>query len=595
MNLYQAIKSEILGIAGQLQEEGLLPGNLSFEGIDVTPPRETGHGDMATNAAMVLAGKTKKNPKELAEILAERIRKLPEIEAAEVAGPGFINLRFPPSFWQRIITVILKEGKGYGNSDIGHGKKINVEYVSANPTGPMHVGHGRGAVVGDALALLLLKAGFNVTKEYYVNDAGGQVDKLAWAVAYRYLQAFGAHVSEDIIAQFYPGDYLVPVGEALKIEYGNKFIQQNQKGEYELKPIEEWLPEVRQFAIDAMMELIKDDLRLLGIHHDVFASERQLAQEGKIEEALRLLESKGLIYTGVLEPPKGKPVPEDWEPRPQTLFKSTQFGDDIDRALKKSDGSWTYFAPDIAYHYDKIKRGHFLMVDILGADHGGYARRIQAAVAALTDGAAELEVKLCQLVKFLRAGEPVKMSKRAGTFMTVREVVEEVGNGVFRFIMLTRKNDAPLDFDFVKVTEQSKDNPVFYVQYAHARAQSVLRIARDEAGLARAFSEEPALDQLGQLNTRAELETIRLLANWPRVVEGAAVACEPHRIAFYLQELAASFHGLWNLGNAEADLRFIQKEDVDLTAARLALVRAVAVVIASGLMVLGVEPLDELR
>jgi len=493
-------------------------------------------------------------------------------------------MRFAPAFWQKQIQVILKEGKSYGNSSVGAGRKVNVEYVSANPTGPMHVGHGRGAVYGDALALLLIKAGFNVTKEYYINDAGAQVDVLARSVFLRYREACGENIGE-IPEGLYPGDYLVPVGEALAREYGKKWLG---------APEQEWLVSVRSFTITCMMALIKEDLAQLGIHHDVFTSERELTNSGRIEEALRLLQDKGLIYVGVLEPPKGK-APDDWEPREQTLFKSTQFGDDIDRAIKKSDGSWTYFAPDIAYHYDKFKRGHELMVDVLGADHGGYAKRIQAAVKALTDGKASLEVKLCQLVKFLRAGEPVKMSKRKGTFMTVREVVEEVGSPVFRFIMLTRKNDAALDFDFVKVMEQSKDNPVFYVQYAHARAKSALRNGAQEAGVAWAFSESPTMEQIARLTHPAELELIRFLSSWPRLVEAAALAYEPHRIAFYLQELAAHFHGLWNLGNGDISLRFIQKDAIDLTAARLALVRAVATVIASGLMVLGVEPVEEMR
>jgi arginyl-tRNA synthetase len=584
MNLFSAVKSEVLGVLRQLQAEGILPGSLEFDAVDVSTPRESSHGDMATNAAMVLAGKAGRKPKELAELLAECLRSLKQVESVEIAGPGFINLRFAPAFWQALIPAILKEGKGYGNSAIGGGRKINVEYVSANPTGPMHVGHGRGAVVGDALALLLLKAGFNVTKEYYINDAGAQVDKLAESAYLRYREACGEPITE-IPEGLYPGDYLVPVGEALKLEYKHKWME---------APKAEWLPVIRDFTLDCMLALIKDDLARLDIHHDVFTSERKLAKEGRVDEALRVLEEKGLIYTGVLEPPKGK-TPDDWEPRPQTLFRSTQFGDDLDRAIKKSDGSWTYFAPDIAYHYDKIKRGHNLMVDIFGADHGGYAKRIQAAVKALSDGQARLEVRLCQLVKFLRDGEPVKMSKRKGTFMTVREVVDEVGNGVFRFIMLTRKNDAPLDFDFAKVTEQSKENPVFYVQYAHARAQSALRIGKEEAGTAWAFSESPTQEQIASLIHPAELDLLRLMAAWPRIVEAAALASEPHRIAFYLQELAASFHGLWNLGNGEISLRFVQKDAIDLTAARLALVRACATTIASGLLVLGVEPLEEMR
>jgi len=584
MNLFAAVKSDILTLLTGMQSENLLPAELSFAAVDVVPPRDASHGDMSTNAAMVLAAKTGMKPRGLAEMLAGRIKALPQVETVEIAGPGFINMRFATSFWQQIVSIILREGGSYGNSAIGAGQKINVEYVSANPTGPLHVGHGRGAVYGDALALLLLKSGFNVTKEYYINDAGAQVDVLAESAYLRYREACGETVG-DIPEGLYPGDYLVPVGESLAREYGRKLLG---------VPREEYLPLVRSFTIEAMLTLIKDDLRQLGIVHDVFTSERELIARNGIETALKTLEDKGLIYTGVLEPPKGK-TPDDWEPRPQTLFKSTEFGDDVDRAIRKSDGSWTYFAPDIAYHFDKVKRGHNLLVDVLGADHGGYAKRIQAAVKALTNGEAVLEVKLCQLVKFLRGGQPAKMSKRKGTFMTVREVVDEVGNGVFRFIMLTRKNDASLDFDFEKVTEQSKDNPVFYVQYAHARCKSVLRNAREEVGIAVPFSETPPPDALTCLTHPAELELIRLMANWPRIVESAALAYEPHRIAFYLHELAASFHSLWNHGNSEITLRFIQKDDINLTAARLALVRACAAVIASGLQVLGVEPLEELR
>ncbi len=594
MNVFSAVKSEILHIISQLQNERLLPSGLPVDAVDVMPPREAGHGDMATNAAMILAGKAGKKPRELADLLAERLKKLPDVASVAIAGPGFININFRPSFWLRIISVILKEGNSYGNSAIGKSQQINVEYVSANPTGPMHVGHGRGAVYGDALSMLLLKAGFSVTKEYYVNDAGAQVDKLARAVGLRYLQALGEQVSEEKIAAYYPGDYLIPVGEALKVNYGDKFAQKKADGSYELRPEEDWLKTIRTFAIESMLVLIRDDLAQLGIVHDVFTSERELTAKGKIEEALDVLEKEGLIYTGILEAPKGK-APEDWEPREQTLFRSTAFGDDVDRPIKKSDGSWTYFAPDIAYHYDKFRRGFKLMVNVFGADHGGYVKRLQAAVKALSKGEAKLEIKLCQMVNLSRGGEQVKMSKRRGTIVTAREVVDEVGRGVFRFIMLTRKNDAMLDFDFEKVTEQSKDNPVFYVQYAHARAKSALRIAKEEAGVAWAFSESPTEAQLALLTHPAETGLVRLLASFPRQIEAAANACEPHRIAFYLQDLAAEFHSLWNLGNGDVSLRFIQKDAVDLTAARLALVRACATVIASGLSVLGVEPLEEMR
>ena len=578
MNIYAQINESIKSLAKREFPEVIV------DKIDAVPPKDAAHGDIATNAAMVIAAQVGKNPKEIAAHLVEHIKALESVEKAEIAGPGFINLTLAPSVWQQQVGVMLEYGRGYGNSTMGAGKKVNVEFVSANPTGPMHVGHGRGAVVGDALAMLLLKAGYNVTKEYYINDAGAQVDKLADSAFLRYREACG-----EVIGAFpeglYPGDYLVPVGESLREEHGRELLVQ---------PREEWLPVVRDFTLVSMMEMIKSDLAILGIQHDVFTSERAITAAGKVEEALATLDKMGLIYEGVLEAPKGK-APDDWEPRPQTLFRSTQFGDDADRAVKKSDGSWTYFAPDIAYHYDKCQRGFNLLIDILGADHGGYVKRIKAVVKALTSDKVAVDIKLCQMVKFLRNGEPAKMSKRAGTFVTVREVVEEVGAGVFRFIMLTRKNDASLDFDFAKVMEQSKDNPVFYVQYAHARCYSIMRNARADFPEAVMLAEKPTAAIFAHYTHPAELALIRVLASWPRMVEQAAAALEPHRIPYFLHEVASSFHGFWNLGNDDLALRFLQKDDIEKTASRIALARAVSEVLASGLMVMGVEPLEELR
>lgn len=583
MHIYKKIERELHIVVSQLQEEGALPEGIQAGKIEAMPPRDASHGDIATNAAMVLGAQLSRNPKEIAALLAEKLRNLAGVVKVDIAGPGFINLTLAPSIWQESVLEILESKIGYGNSGIGEGQRINVEFVSANPTGPMHVGHAR-YIYGDALSTLLVKAGYDVTREYYINDAGAQVEKVADSVYLRYREACGETVG-DIPEGLYPGDYLIPIGGALHSIHGTKLLNQ---------PREQWLPVVRDYALEAIMIMIKGDLEALGIHFDIFSSERALTQAGKVDAAIALLERKGLIYTGVLEPPKGK-TPDDWEPKPQMLFRSTEFGDDMDRAVKKSDGSWTYFAPDIAYQLDKINRGFDKLVMLLGVDHGGYVKRLQAAVRALSDGKVTLEVKLCQLVKFLRGGEPLKMSKRAGTFVTVREVVDEVGKDVFRFIMLTRKNDVPLDFDFEKVTEQSKDNPVFYVQYAHARAHSVMRNARSELPDALKMSLSPTPHLLSRLSRPEELALIRLMCNWPRLVESAALALEPHRVAFYLQELAAAFHGFWNLGNDDLGLRFLVKHDIELSAARITLARAVSFVIASGLMVLGVEPVEEMR
>jgi arginyl-tRNA synthetase len=595
MDLFAYFRDAVVGDIESLTREGRLPEGLDLSRITVEPPRDRAHGDISTNAAMTLAKPARLAPRALAEQLAERLKRRAEVSEATVAGPGFINLRLVDGFWHERLADILRAGPAYGDSRIGGGRKVNVEYVSVNPTGPMHVGHGRGAVFGDALAALLEKVGFAVTREYYINDAGAQVEALAWSAYFRYLQALGAPIEESAFTGFqYQGDYLVPVGQALKRRYGESLADRAASGAIEGKPLDEWLPAVRDFAVAAMMELIRADLAALGIKHDVFTSERSLVEAGAIDRALVALEAQGLIYVGALEPPKGK-LPEDWEARPQTLFRSTRFGDDVDRPLKKSDGSWTYFAADIAYHLDKYCRGFDDMIDVWGADHGGYVKRLQAAVQALTHGRGRLDVKLCQLVNLFDGGVPVRMSKRAGTFVTLREVVDEVGKDVFRFVMLTRRNDQALDFDFAKVVEQSKDNPVFYVQYAHARARSVLRHA------AAAFPQEKLEPQalarapLARLTDPAELALIRHLATWPRLVESAAETHEPHRIAFHLHDLAAFFHGLWTKGKDDSALRFIVSGDPELTLARLALVQGVAFVIASGLKVFGVEPVEEMR
>ncbi|MGC2202951.1 MAG: arginine--tRNA ligase [Stellaceae bacterium] len=590
-NIFADFRRVVLAALDDLTEKGGLPRGLDFGRVAVEPPRDPAHGDLATNAAMVLAGAARKNPMALAEqitaALAERELATGDYRGAEFiavpAKPGFINIKLVPEIWYAQLRAILRAGTAFGDSQLGRGERVDVEFVSANPTGPMHVGHGRGAVVGDALAGLLAKSGFTVQREYYINDAGAQVDILARSTYLRYREALGEAIGttpED----FYPGDYLIETAQALIVRDGRKWLG---------RPEAEWLVPVRDFAIEQMMRLIRDDLNLLGVRYDLFVSERALVEQGAVDECLRVLRERGLIYTGVLEPPKGK-LPEDWEPRPQTLFRATQFGDEVDRPLKKSDGSWTYFAADIAYHRDKIQRGFDTMIDVWGADHGGYVKRLQAAIQALTNGRASLDVKLCQLVQLFDKGAPVRMSKRAGTFVTLREVIDEVGKDVFRFIMLTRRNDQALEFDFAKVTEQSKDNPVFYVQYAHARAASVMRHAAEQFpqdDLADAALSKAPLDRLADAS---EIALIRQLAGWPRLVEAAAEAHEPHRIAFYLQEVAARFHVLWNKGKDEATLRFILASDRELTRARLALVRGVAIVIASGLAVFGVEPAQEM-
>lgn len=580
MNLFADIRDLVLSELAAMTQAGILPKGLPTDNVTVEPPRDAAHGDMATNAAMVLAKPARLKPRDIAEALATRLADDPRIISAEVAGPGFLNLRLAPVVWQGVVRAALQSGTDYGRSTMGQDKSVNVEYVSANPTGPLHVGHTRGAVFGDALASLLDFAGYEVTREYYINDGGAQVDVLARSVYLRYLEAHGQDVAFP--EGTYPGDYLIEVGEALKEKVGDAYIGQGE---------DVWLADVRNFATEAMMALIEADLAALGVKMDRFFSEKSLYDTGLIEAALEDLRDKGLIYEGVLEPPKGK-KPEDWEPRKQTLFKSTDHGDDVDRPVMKSDGSWTYFAPDIAYHYDKVQRGYDALIDIFGADHGGYVKRMKAAVSALSGGTVPLDIKLTQLVKLFKNGEPFKMSKRAGTFVTLRDVVDQVGPGVTRFHMLTRKNDAPLDFDFDKVLEQSRDNPVFYVQYAFARVTSVLNkateagIVVDDAALATA--------DLGMLDHEAELALAAKLAEWPRLVETAARTNEPHRVAFYLYDLAGVFHGLWNRGNDLPGLRFLQ-EDPATSQSKIALARACAVVIAAGLGILGVEPAKELR
>jgi arginyl-tRNA synthetase len=559
--------------------------------VVVEPPKEATHGDMATNAAMVLAKEAKLKPRDLAEKIAERLRADDLVTSVEVAGPGFINLTLNVSVWADTLRAVLRESSAYGQSAIGAGEKVNVEYVSANPTGPMHVGHCRGAVFGDALASLLQLTGFDVAREYYINDAGAQVDVLARSAFLRYREALGEDIGE-IPEGLYPGDYLKPVGQALSAEYGRSLLA---------KPEREWLPVVRAKAIAMMMEAIKGDLAALNIRHEVFFSERSLIESGnnRVAETIDFLRAKGDVYEGRLPPPKGAPI-DDYEDREQTLFRATAYGDDVDRPLLKSDGSYTYFASDIAYHKNKFDRGFRNLVDVWGADHGGYVKRVAAAIKAVTEGKAALDVKIVQLVKLLRNGEPVKMSKRSGDFVTLREVVDEVGKDAVRFMMLYRKNDAVLDFDLAKVIEQSRENPVFYVQYGHARGHSIFRTAREQVLHDLPEEESARLTYLAaapveRLADPAELNLLRRLAVYPRTVEAAASAHEPHRIAFYLYDLASEFHALWTKGRDLPYLRFIINNDAEITKARLAMVQGVVTVLASGLRVLGVDAPNEMR
>jgi len=587
VNIFAEMLERVRAASEALIAAGVLPPGIDQSRVTVEPPRDAAHGDMSTNAAMVLAKDAGRKPRELAETIAEKLRADALVAKAEVAGPGFVNITLRPAAWADTLRAAVRLGSGYGKIDIGNGAPVNVEYVSANPTGPMHVGHGRGAVFGDALANLLAFTGFKVTREYYINDAGAQVDALARSAFLRYREALGEKIGA-IPEGLYPGDYLKPVGDAIAAEYGDALAKQSETS---------WLPIVRDRAVAMMMQTIRDDLAALDVKPDVFFSERSLLMSGedRVGATIEFLRQRGDVYEGRLPPPKGVPA-EDWEDREQTLFRSTAFGDDIDRPLKKSDGSYTYFASDIAYHRSKLERGFRTLIDVWGADHAGYIKRMQAAVAALSDRGAELDVKVVQLVKLLRAGQPVKMSKRAGEFVTLREVVDEVGRDPVRFMMLFRKNDAALDLDLVKVREQSRDNPVFYVKYGHARAQSVFRNARA------AFTDLPdniaqlvEHADLARLNDPVELALMRQVALYPRTLAGAAAAHEPHRIAFYLFDLASEFHALWTLGNASPHLRFIIQNDRQLTEARLVLVQGVAAVLASGLALLGVEAPNEMR
>jgi len=586
MNIFGLFEKRVADALGRLAEAGKIPAGLDASRVVVEPPRDPSHGDLATNAALVLAKEARMNPRALADLLVGDLQDDPRVTKVDVAGPGFINIRLAPEVLHQVLRAVVVDSEGFGRSGQGAGASVNVEYVSANPTGPMHVGHGRGAVFGDALASLLSFAGYKVAREYYINDAGAQVDVLARSAYLRYREALGEEIGA-IPEGLYPGDYLKPVGERLAREHGKGLLD---------KPESEWLPLVREVSINAMMDMIRTDLAALNIRHDVFFSERSLQEGngGEVAKTIDELRGRDLVYMGRLPPPKGQ-KDEDWEDREQLLFRATAFGDEVDRPLLKSDGSFTYFASDIAYHRSKFERGFASMIDVWGADHGGYVKRMQAAVKAVTDNKGDLDVKLCQLVKLLRGGEPVKMSKRAGDFVTLRDVVDEVGRDAVRFMMIFRKNDATLDFDLAKVVEQSKDNPVFYVQYAHARCASVFRQAAEAFSDANFSPEELEKADLSILSDEAEMDLIHRIAQYPRMIEAAAEAHEPHRVAFYLYDVASAFHSLWNKGKDLPQLRFVNQTDKESTKARLALVHALKGVLASGLAILGVTAPNEMR
>ena len=577
MSLYAQYAALLEGVLDELVNEGALPQGIERRNVTVEPPRDAAHGDLATNAAMVLAKAAGTNPRALAEAIKPKLEALPPVTSVEIAGPGFINIRLNSDAWRDELRTILREGEEYGLSNVGANERVNVEYVSANPTGPLHMGHCRGAVVGDSLARLLEAAGFRVTKEYYVNDAGAQVDTLARSVHLRYREALGESIG-DIPEGMYPGDYLKPVGTILAAQHGDQYVS---------APESEWLPAFREAAIKAMLDLIRHDLGLLNIHHDLFSSEAELQKTGAVDKAMQVLRDKGLVYEGVLERPKSLDPHDEWEPVELVLFRSSQFGDDQDRPMKKSDGSWTYFGSDTAYHWQKAEQADHL-VNIWGADHAGTVKRVQSAVKALTDGGVDLDVKLVQMVRLFRSGEPVKMSKRAGDFVTLADVVKEVGKDVVRFMMLTKRSDTPLDFDFAKVVEASKDNPVFYVQYAHARISSLRRKAADAGVDLGAPAELSLLDE-------EELALVKRAAQYSRVLEGAAMAHEPHRIAFFLYDLAAEFHAMWNRGNDDPERRFLLENNPQLSRARLELALGIAQIIRSGLSLMGVTATEEMR